>query len=159
MPPWMKFWGFATRCKPLVTLKKSKARLDFNRKHLNAPAQFGKILLSESCEEKSMELMIHHTLQHHLSNMVDTVLWHRYAWLPVTSVYWRWDCWQRWQDELWGVHGHTVCSDSVKCWKTEFHITNLRVQYIQYTWNSYGELNRLTVAEWPHCRLYITLQI
>lgn len=34
--------GFATRCKPLVTLKNKKAGLDFARKRLKESAQLGK---------------------------------------------------------------------------------------------------------------------
>lgn len=151
-----KHRGFATKCKPLVTLKKSKARLDFNRKHLNAAAQFWKNSSIRLMWGEKHGAHDHHTLQYHLSNMVDTVLWHGYVWLPVTSVYWRCDCWQR-------PYCPLRFSQMLENW-SEFHITNLRVQYILQwrsqspdlnTWNSDGEFNRLTVAEWPHCRLYI----
>lgn len=35
-----KYRGFTTKCKPLVTFKNRKARLDFARKHLKKPPQF-----------------------------------------------------------------------------------------------------------------------
>ena len=35
-----KYRGFITRCKPLVSLKNRKARLEFAKKHLKEPVQF-----------------------------------------------------------------------------------------------------------------------
>ncbi len=40
-----KYRGFTTRCKPLVTFKNRKARLDFARKHLKNPPMFWKKIL------------------------------------------------------------------------------------------------------------------
>lgn len=37
-----KYRGFRTRCKPLVTLKIRKVRLDFDGKHLEEPEEFWK---------------------------------------------------------------------------------------------------------------------
>ena len=43
-----KYRGCTTRCKPLVTLKNRKDRLEFTRKHLKMPPQFqNKILLTD----------------------------------------------------------------------------------------------------------------
>ena len=43
-----KYRGFTTRCKPLVTFKNRKARLDFARKHLKKPPMFwNKILWTD----------------------------------------------------------------------------------------------------------------
>ena len=35
-----KYRGFTTRCKPFISLKNRKARLEFARRHLKKPAQF-----------------------------------------------------------------------------------------------------------------------
>lgn len=40
-----KYRGFTARCKPLISLKNKKARLDFAKKHLKKPAQFWKNIL------------------------------------------------------------------------------------------------------------------
>lgn len=40
-----KYRGFTARCKPLISLKNRKARLDFAKKHLKKPAQFWKNIL------------------------------------------------------------------------------------------------------------------
>jgi len=37
--------GFTTRCKPLISLKNRKARIDFAKKHLKKPAQFWNSIL------------------------------------------------------------------------------------------------------------------
>ncbi len=59
-----EYRGFTTRCKPLVSLKNRKARLEFVKRHLKKPSQFWnnilwtdetKINLPEWWEEKSME--------------------------------------------------------------------------------------------------------
>ena len=40
-----KYKGFTTRCKPLISLKNRKARIDFAKKHLKKPAQFWNSIL------------------------------------------------------------------------------------------------------------------
>ena len=40
-----KYRGLTTRCKPLISLKNRKARLDFAKKHLKKPAQFWNSIL------------------------------------------------------------------------------------------------------------------
>lgn len=40
-----KYRGFTTRCKPFISLKNRKARLDFAKKHLKKPDQFWKSIL------------------------------------------------------------------------------------------------------------------
>uniref|UniRef100_A0A3P9K0U6 Transposase Tc1-like domain-containing protein n=1 Tax=Oryzias latipes TaxID=8090 RepID=A0A3P9K0U6_ORYLA len=40
-----RYRGYTARCKPLISLKNRKARLDFAKKHLKKPAQFWKNIL------------------------------------------------------------------------------------------------------------------
>ncbi|CAJ0932845.1 unnamed protein product [Ranitomeya imitator] len=40
-----KYRGFTARCKPLISIKNKKARLDFAKKYLKKPAQFWKNIL------------------------------------------------------------------------------------------------------------------
>ncbi|XDV43857.1 hypothetical protein PO909_012255 [Leuciscus waleckii] len=40
-----KYRGFTTRCKPFISIKNRKARLDFAKKHLKKPDQFWKSIL------------------------------------------------------------------------------------------------------------------
>ena len=50
-----KYRGFTTRCKPLISLKNRKARLDFAKKLLKKPAQFwNSILWTDETDRKSV---------------------------------------------------------------------------------------------------------
>uniref|UniRef100_A0A667ZZ47 Sema domain, immunoglobulin domain (Ig), short basic domain, secreted, (semaphorin) 3Aa n=1 Tax=Myripristis murdjan TaxID=586833 RepID=A0A667ZZ47_9TELE len=86
--------GFTPSCKPLVSLKSRKTRLDFAKnieKSLpNSGAQFfgqmkqrltcTRMMGRAKCGELKEQLM-NQSIAHHLSSMVEAVLWHGHVWL------------------------------------------------------------------------------
>ncbi len=133
-----EYRGFTTRCKPLVSLKNRKARLEFAKRHLKKPSQFWnnilwtdetKINLYQSDGKRREEygegkelLMILSIPPHHWS-MVVVVSWRGHVWLPVELVLlYLLMMWllTKAQDEFWSVSGNIICLYSAKCFRTHW---------------------------------------
>ncbi len=94
-----EYRGFTTRCKPLVSLKNRKARLEFAKRHLKKPSQFWNNILGQmrprsTCtrvmgrEEygEGKELLMILSIPPHQWSMVVVVSWRGHVWLPVELV-------------------------------------------------------------------------
>ncbi len=94
-----EYRGFTTRCKPLVSLKNRKARLEFAKRHLKKPSQFWnnilwtdetKINLYQSDGKRRVwrRKGTAHDPKHtpHQWSMVVVVSWRGHVWLPVELV-------------------------------------------------------------------------
>ncbi len=94
-----EYRGFTTRCKPLVSLKNRKARLEFAKRHLKKPSQFwktsyGQMRPRSTCtrvmgrEEygEGKELLKILSIPPHQWSMVVVVSWRGHVWLPVELV-------------------------------------------------------------------------
>ncbi len=94
-----EYRGFTTRCKPLVSLKNRKARLEFVKRHLKKPSQFWNNILwtdetkinlyqSDGREEygEGKELLMILSIPPHQWSMVVVVSWRGHVWLPVELV-------------------------------------------------------------------------
>ncbi len=94
-----EYRGFTTRCKPLVSLKNRKARLEFAKRHLKKPSQFWNNILwtdetkinlyqSDGREEygEGKELLMILSIPPHQWSMVVVVSWRGHVWLPVELV-------------------------------------------------------------------------
>ncbi len=95
-----EYRGFTTRCKPLVSLKNRKARLEFAKRHLKKAFTVLEQhpmdrwdqdqLVPEWWEEKRMEkerkLLMILSIPPHQWSMVVVVSWRGHVWLPVELV-------------------------------------------------------------------------
>ncbi len=94
-----EYRGFTTRCKPLVSLKNRKARLEFAKQHLKKPSQFWNNILWT--DETNINLYqsdgkrrvwrrkgTAHDPKHTTSSVkhVVVVSWRGHVWLPVELV-------------------------------------------------------------------------
>ncbi len=132
-----EYRGFTTRCKPLVSLKNRKARLEFAKRHLKKPSQFWnnilwtdetKINLYQSDGKRRVwrRKGTAHDPKHTTSSVKHgggSVM----AWACMAAsgtgfscIYWWCDCWQKQQDEFWSVSGNIICSYSAKCFRTHW---------------------------------------
>ena len=94
-----EYRGFTTRCKPLVSLKNRKTRLEFAKQHLKKPLQFwNNILWTDETkinlarmmgrEEygEGKELLMIQNIPPHQWSMVVVVSWCGHVWLPMELV-------------------------------------------------------------------------
>ncbi len=132
-----EYRGFTTRCKPLVSLKNRKARLEFAKRHLKKPSQFWnnilwtdetKINLYQSDGKRRVwrRKGTAHDPKHTTSSVkhgggsVMAVGMYGCQWNWFSCIYWWCDCWQKQQDEFWSVLGNIICSYSAKCFRTHW---------------------------------------
>ncbi len=132
-----EYRGFTTRCKPLVSLKNRKARLEFAKWHLKKPSQFWnnilwtdetKINLYQSDGKRRVwwRKGTAHDPKHTTSSVKhgggSVMAWYMYGcqWNWFSCIYWWCDCWQKQQDEFWSVSGNIICSYSAKCLRTHW---------------------------------------
>ncbi len=94
-----EYRGFTTRCKPLVSLKNRKARLEFAKRHLKSlhssgTTSYGQMRPRSTCtrvmgrEEygEGKELLMILSIPPHQWSMVVVVSWRGHVWLPVELV-------------------------------------------------------------------------
>ncbi len=132
-----EYRGFTTRCKPLVSLKNRKARLEFAKRHLKKPSQFWNNILWQMRPRSTLYQSdgkrrvwrrkgIAHDPKHTTSSVKhgggSVMAW---ACMPASGTgslvfYWWCDCWQKQQDEFWSVSGNIICSYSAKCFRTHW---------------------------------------
>ncbi len=129
-----EYRGFTTRCKPLVSLKNRKARLEFAKRHLKKPSQFWnnilwtdetKINLYQSDGKRRVwrRKGTAHDPKHTTSSVKHgggSVGMYGCQWNWFSCIYWWCDCWQKQQDEFWSVSGNIICSYSAKCFRTHW---------------------------------------
>ncbi len=128
-----EYRGFTTRCKPLVSLKNRKARLEFAKRHLKKPSQFWnnilwtdetKINLYQSDGKRRVwrRKGTAHDPKHTTSSVKHGggVGMYGCQWNWFSCIYWWCDCWQKQQDEFWSVSGNIICSYSAKCFRTHW---------------------------------------
>ncbi len=132
-----EYRGFTTRCKPLVSLKNRKARLEFAKRHLKKPSQFWnnilwtdetKINLYQSDGKRRVwrRKGTAHDPKHTTSSVKhgggSVMAWACMAASGTGSLVFIDDvnCWQKQQDEFWSVSGNIICSYSAKCFRTHW---------------------------------------